>query len=116
MPTAADVGTPACWPRVPEASNFGGLNHEQLQQRRRETAPPVLRVRNPDPDAVEGGWEWEAESVDAAAAMQVAADYLGPETSANVLACHWVHGGRADDVVALAEHLLTLHRRVTRPR
>ena len=56
------------------------------------------------------------ESIDAGDALQIAADYLGSETSANVLARHWFNSQRPGDIVAMAEHLLALHHRLVRPQ
>ncbi len=75
--------------------------------------PPVFKIRNPDEDAVEGNYEWESDPIDCGAALQIAADHLGPMTSADVLARHWVHSGRADNLTTMAKHLLALHRRLT---
>lgn len=79
-----------------------------------EYCPPKFKIRNPDQEAIEGNWEWERESVSCDDVLTVAADYLGPVTSADILARHWFNMERPGDIVAMAEHLLALHRRLTR--
>ena len=44
-----------------------------------------------------------------------AADHLGPAIMADVLARHWFHSDRPQDIRELADYLLALHRRLTDP-
>ena len=80
-----------------------------------EYGPPVFKIRNPDPEAIEGNWEWDNEVVESGDVLIVATDYLGPVTTADVLARHWYHRGESEKVLALAEHLLALHHRLIGP-
>ncbi len=77
-----------------------------------EMNPPVFKLRNNDENAIEGNYEWDNDTIDCDTALNVVADYLGPQITAQILARHWIHSGRGHDLRELINCLSELQRRL----